>query len=266
MIHAVIGTSGSGKSTLISALLGLHRPQEGAIVAQLNDERPITLGDDLSLNDWILNVGYLSQQPFLFQGTVRDNLTLRVSGATLNEELVNSLIQKLQLDDCLGAQPLEFVLHEGSQFERRPTTTPCSVACASNQEASPHPWMKRRAPWTANCVPSFLTFFGSGLSRRLQCHSVTRQRIGATCDDVLDLGNTQGSNWFHECARPSHCLLLLELCRIFFLCLRKLLGQHPRWLLWTSCTGPVHPEAPFQFGSTAHHYASPQKRITTAQA
>ena len=112
-VHAVIGPSGSGKSTLISALLGLHKPEEGEIEVQLNGQEKITLGENLDLNDWILNVGYLSQQPFLFQGTVRDNLTLRVPGATLNEELVSSLIQKLKLDDCLGHNPLEFELHEG---------------------------------------------------------------------------------------------------------------------------------------------------------
>ena len=111
-VQAVIGPSGSGKSTLISALLGLHKPKRGAIEVQLNGQETITLGEDLDLHDWILHVGYLSQQPFLFQGSVRDNLTLRVPGATLNEELVNSLIQKLQLDDCLGTQPLEFGLHE----------------------------------------------------------------------------------------------------------------------------------------------------------
>ena len=112
-VHAVIGPSGSGKSTLISALLGLHKPEKGAIEVQLNGQETITLGEDLDLHDWILHVGYLSQQPFLFQGTIRDNLTLRVPGATLNEELVSSLIHKLKLDECLGAQPLEFVLQEG---------------------------------------------------------------------------------------------------------------------------------------------------------
>jgi len=112
-IHAVIGPSGSGKSTLISALLGLHKPKRGAIEVQLNGQETITLGEDLDLHHWILHVGYLSQQPFLFQGTVRDNLTLRVPGATLNEERVTSLIQKLKLDVCLGTQPLDFGLHEG---------------------------------------------------------------------------------------------------------------------------------------------------------
>ena len=113
MVHAVVGNSGSGKSTLISALLGLHKLEEGKIQLQLDGQDQIFLGEDLGLHDWILNVGYLSQQPFLFQGTVRDNLTLRVPGAVLNEELVAYLIQKLKLDECLGTQPLEFELHEG---------------------------------------------------------------------------------------------------------------------------------------------------------
>ncbi len=112
-VHALVGPSGSGKSTLISALLGLHKPKQGAIEVHLNGQETITLSDDVDLHDWILHVGYLSQQPFLFQGTVRDNLTLRVPGAGMNEELANSLIQKLKLDDCLGTQPLEFELQEG---------------------------------------------------------------------------------------------------------------------------------------------------------
>ena len=112
-VHAVTGPSGSGKSTLISALLGLHKPEQGAIEVQFNSQEAMTLGNNLDLHDWILHVGYLSQQPFLFQGSVRDNLTLRMPGAILNEELVKSLIQKLKLDDCLGIHPLEFGLHEG---------------------------------------------------------------------------------------------------------------------------------------------------------
>ena len=112
-VHAIVGPSGSGKSTLISALLGLHKPEQGSVDVQLNGQNPNSLGGDLDLYDWILHVGYLSQQPFLFQGTVRDNLTLRVPGAVLNENLLASLIQKLKLDDCLGSQPLEFQLHEG---------------------------------------------------------------------------------------------------------------------------------------------------------
>lgn len=112
-VHGIVGASGSGKSTLVSAVIGLHKTERGSVHVRLDDQSPTELGEDLDLHHWVLNVGYLSQQPFLFQGTVRDNLTLRVPGAFLNEKLVASLIQKLKLDDCLGATPLEFQLHEG---------------------------------------------------------------------------------------------------------------------------------------------------------
>ena len=112
-LHGIVGPSGSGKSTLISSLLGLHQAEEGRIQVTFADKPPHALGADIDLHSWILNVGYLSQQPFLFQGTVRDNLTLRVPGATINESLVQRLIQQLNLEECLGSSPLDFELQEG---------------------------------------------------------------------------------------------------------------------------------------------------------
>ena len=113
-LHGIVGPSGSGKSTLISSLLGLHRAEMGTIQVRFNAENsPKTLGTDIDLHHWILNVGYLSQQPFLFTGTVRENLTLGVPGAPVNEELVKRLVRELRLDDCLGRDPLSFELQEG---------------------------------------------------------------------------------------------------------------------------------------------------------
>ena len=112
-VHGIVGASGSGKSTLISALLCLHRPSAGTISIQSPGSQLQDLGSDVSIQDWILNVGYLSQQPFLFQGTVRDNLTLRVPDATVNEDKVLELVEHLQLGECLGGDPLQFELQEG---------------------------------------------------------------------------------------------------------------------------------------------------------
>lgn len=112
-LHGIVGPSGSGKSTLISSLLGLHKPEKGTIKIQTGPDKPIHLGEDIHLHDWVLNVGYLSQQPFLFQGSVKDNLTLRVPGATINENLIANLIHKLNLTDCLGPDPMTFELQEG---------------------------------------------------------------------------------------------------------------------------------------------------------
>ena len=112
-LHGIVGPSGSGKSTLISSLLGLHKAESGQVQVLADHEDAQILGTDIDLHNWILNVGYLSQQPFLFTGTVRDNLTLRVPGATINEALVSRLIQQLSLEECLGTHPLDFQLHEG---------------------------------------------------------------------------------------------------------------------------------------------------------
>ena len=46
----------------------------------------------------------------------------------------------------------------------------------------------------------------------------------------------------------------------YFLACAEALGNRPHVLLqWTSCTGPPHPEAPFQFASTAQYTLHPKK-------
>jgi len=112
-VHAIVGPSGSGKSTLVNAILGLHPFDSGAMRAGQDDARLATFGHELTLKAWLSHIGYLSQQPFLFNGPVRDNLTMRIPGATIDEEAVMQLIHRLDLTDCLGDDPLNFELLEG---------------------------------------------------------------------------------------------------------------------------------------------------------
>ena len=107
------GPSGSGKSTLIGALLALHPTTSGKIVITSQSTTPLTLGYDFKFEDWMLNVGYLSQRPFLFEGTVRENLTLRVPEAKINERRVLRLIDTLGLRTSLGEHPFDFEIQEG---------------------------------------------------------------------------------------------------------------------------------------------------------
>jgi len=111
-IHAVVGPSGSGKSTLVSAMLGLHHPDSGAVSAML-DGREWRLGQDIGVHGWLENIGYLSQNPFLFRGTVRDNFTFRVKGRTVDEKRIVDLAGRLGLLEVLGDRPLDFELNEG---------------------------------------------------------------------------------------------------------------------------------------------------------
>lgn len=109
-ITTIIGKSGSGKSTIIDLLLGLQKPNNGEIFF-----------DDTELNSFDLNfyrkkIGFVSQDPFLFYDTIRNNLlwskekvteieileSLRLANAY---ELVMNLPHKL--DSIVGERGLE---------------------------------------------------------------------------------------------------------------------------------------------------------------
>ncbi|UCC65670.1 MAG: ABC transporter ATP-binding protein [Anaerolineae bacterium] len=70
---AVTGPVGSGKSALARVLLGLYPLDAGRV---LLDGRPL---EALSRAELAARVGYLPQVPFLFSGTVRNNILLSLS-------------------------------------------------------------------------------------------------------------------------------------------------------------------------------------------
>ncbi|MDE0917054.1 MAG: ABC transporter ATP-binding protein [Flavobacteriales bacterium] len=109
-LNAIVGPSGCGKSTLINALMGIHPYENGSILFTDHSSNEV-----LHTKENLSQTAYLSQQPFLFNGTVLENLTLRVPGVSIDEKKVMELIQRLKLDQCLGHNPLEFVLSEGGQ-------------------------------------------------------------------------------------------------------------------------------------------------------
>jgi ATP-binding cassette subfamily C protein LapB len=69
---AILGRTGSGKSTLLRLMLGLYRPQTGAVLIDGIDLRQLDPGELRR------NVGYVPQDVTLFFGTLRENVTLGV--------------------------------------------------------------------------------------------------------------------------------------------------------------------------------------------
>ncbi|ODP29232.1 Colicin V secretion/processing ATP-binding protein CvaB [Paenibacillus nuruki] len=67
---AIVGRSGAGKSTLIDLLMGLMEPQEGKVTVD-----GVTLTGE-RLQTWRNSIGYVSQEPFLFHSSIRENLLL----------------------------------------------------------------------------------------------------------------------------------------------------------------------------------------------
>ncbi|MFC4987810.1 ABC transporter ATP-binding protein [Saliphagus infecundisoli] len=64
----LVGPTGSGKSTLIKLLLRFYDVEEGAVRVDGHDVR------DLSVRDLRTSIGYVNQDPFLFTGSIRENI------------------------------------------------------------------------------------------------------------------------------------------------------------------------------------------------
>lgn len=73
---AIIGPSGAGKSTLVDLLVRLYDPTGGRILVDDMDLR----GYDRA--SWLAAIGFVSQDTFIFHGTIRDNIAFSKPGAT----------------------------------------------------------------------------------------------------------------------------------------------------------------------------------------
>ena len=102
---AFVGPSGSGKSTLVKLLLGLYRPDSGAVLFNEIDARR------LRYNEARRQVGYVTQETTLFAGTVRENLQFVQPDASdahirdaLEQAQARALIERLPqgLDTLIG--------------------------------------------------------------------------------------------------------------------------------------------------------------------
>ena len=71
-VCGIIGETGSGKSTLVSLLLRLHEPADNAILIDGVDIKRMALSRLQNA------IGYVSQDIFLFSGSVRENLLLGI--------------------------------------------------------------------------------------------------------------------------------------------------------------------------------------------
>ena len=77
---AIVGPSGSGKSTLIDLIMGFQNAHKGSILIDNQDLKTI------DLHSWREVIGYIPQQPFLFNASLKDNLIWAKENAS-NEEI-----------------------------------------------------------------------------------------------------------------------------------------------------------------------------------
>jgi len=89
---AFVGPSGGGKSTLIDLILGVCLPDQGII--QISQRSPKE-----ALKTWPGAVGYVPQNVFVSNATIRENICLGFNSLEIDEELVWKALEQAELSE-----------------------------------------------------------------------------------------------------------------------------------------------------------------------
>lgn len=95
--YALTGPSGCGKSTILKILLGWLPNYQGTICFDTKNAH------DLSQEELLQQMSYIEQDVFLFNSTIRDNITL---GFDFTDEMIERAIKGSALDGDLANMPL----------------------------------------------------------------------------------------------------------------------------------------------------------------
>jgi ATP-binding cassette subfamily B protein len=106
---AVVGPTGAGKSTIAKLIVRFYDPTAGRVTIDGHDLRAVTVA---SLRR---QLGVVPQEPFLFAGSIRDNVAFARPGASL--EVVMDAVRHVGLEDLVARLPdgVESVVQERGQ-------------------------------------------------------------------------------------------------------------------------------------------------------
>ncbi len=91
----IVGSTGSGKTTLVDIILGLLTPQEGNIIIDNT-----TINKD-NLKNWQVNIGYVPQQIFLSDSSIKNNIAFGIETKLIDEEKVKKAAKLANLDQFI---------------------------------------------------------------------------------------------------------------------------------------------------------------------
>ncbi|PPA70773.1 thiol reductant ABC exporter subunit CydD [Jeotgalibacillus proteolyticus] len=78
---AIVGRSGSGKSTILNLLSGLVSPQTGQVLVE---GQPLS---EWTEDSWFRQVSYISQRPYVFAGSITENIAIGGNQEATREEI-----------------------------------------------------------------------------------------------------------------------------------------------------------------------------------
>ena len=94
----IVGPTGSGKSTLLDVILGFLTPESGRVTIDGTPVQDCREG-------WQRSIGYVPQDVYLVDDTLRANVALGWRGEEIDDEAVAEAIRLAQLDDVVGELP-----------------------------------------------------------------------------------------------------------------------------------------------------------------
>jgi ATP-binding cassette subfamily B multidrug efflux pump len=96
-VLGIVGPPGSGKSTLIGLIPRLYDVRQGRILLDGNDIR------NLKIKDVRSQIAYIPQEPFLFAGTIRENIAF--DHGQISEERLEQVVRDAALYDTIKNFP-----------------------------------------------------------------------------------------------------------------------------------------------------------------
>ena len=128
-LYSIVGINGVGKTTVLKVLLGLYEWENGTVL--INDE----YFKKISLYEYRERVCYIPKQPFLFNETIKYNLTL---GKPINNERIDFVCKKVGLYEYIQSQEnkYETIIGEGGVFLSSGTKQKISIVRAALKDSS----------------------------------------------------------------------------------------------------------------------------------
>ncbi|MFY2508406.1 heme ABC transporter permease/ATP-binding protein CydD [Vibrio pectenicida] len=102
---ALVGPSGAGKTSLVNAILGFL-PYEGSLTINGIERTQI------NLNDWRENISWISQNPLLVHGTIRNNITLGKEDVT--ESIIDTALKESFSSEFVAQHGLDYQISDRS--------------------------------------------------------------------------------------------------------------------------------------------------------
>ncbi len=98
-LYGIVGVSGSGKSTIIDLIAGFIEPQKGKVLIDGKDL------NDVDVSTWLCQLGLISQDAFIFSGTIEDNICFGIDVEKRDQNRIKEAARIAYADEFINSLP-----------------------------------------------------------------------------------------------------------------------------------------------------------------